>query len=330
LEIILVDDGSTDKCPEICDEYTQQDGRVKVIHKINGGVSDARNAGLDMAKGEYISFVYSDDYILDDMLFELYKAVSKTKADMAICDIITVEESGKLLQHEKVGMNLYNTEEFWKYRYEKHPMACMVAWNKLYHHKIFKDIRYEYGRIHEEEIILPLLVSNCKNIVTTSNSAYVYVHRKGSITHSNYTVKNLQIVDDRLKMFNHLLCAGLDDFALIALKNVFSELKHAYICLDLSEEEVRAKYRDYLKKFNIEKKKIRLGKKKIIEYSVLNVLPVNNAFHNMVKYFYSTYEISDIKLHKLANAKKLVVLARSGIVVNGVIVLKNDREKTKA
>ena len=93
LEIILVDDGSPDKCPEICEEYAKKDNRIKIIHKKNGGLSDARNAGLKVATGKYIGFVDSDDYIEKDMYQVLYNNIIKTNSDISIVNLKEVKEN---------------------------------------------------------------------------------------------------------------------------------------------------------------------------------------------------------------------------------------------
>ena len=94
LEIILVDDGSPDNCGNICDEYALSDSRIRIIHKKNGGLSDARNAGLDIARGNYILFVDSDDYIDETMVEKLYEALEKEKAEMSLCSFVYVNDDG--------------------------------------------------------------------------------------------------------------------------------------------------------------------------------------------------------------------------------------------
>ena len=95
IEIILVDDGSPDKCPQICDKYAKQDKRIKVIHKENGGLSDARNVGLDMAKGEYIAFIDSDDWVEDSFIEQLLTNLISTNSDISICGYTLVNENNQ-------------------------------------------------------------------------------------------------------------------------------------------------------------------------------------------------------------------------------------------
>lgn len=157
LEIILVDDGATDNSGKICDEFAKKDSRIKVIHKENGGLSDARNFGLDIATGKYISFIDSDDFV-NKRLFEiLHKEIIKNDYDIAFCDYFKffendnvdeeISNSYKILEHTKYSiLNLYYDIG------HKHEKA-VVAWGKLYKSKFFKDIRYpkgkrEIGRAH--------------------------------------------------------------------------------------------------------------------------------------------------------------------------------------
>ncbi|MDY2590818.1 MAG: glycosyltransferase, partial [Agathobacter sp.] len=102
LEIILVDDGSPDKCPELCDLWTTKDNRIKVVHKCNGGLSSARNAGLDIACGDYISFVDSDDYIAPDMIANLYNCIIENKTDISACKIYSITNNN-ILVYDKIG-----------------------------------------------------------------------------------------------------------------------------------------------------------------------------------------------------------------------------------
>ena len=164
LEIILVDDGSPDKCGEICDEYGLLDDRIKVIHKENGGLSDARNAGLDIAAGEYIAFVDSDDYIAGDYVETLLAALNEHDADVAMCAYAvtsSLEYDGSIFEagHDDDkkrdgAIEVCSREELLKNLYDANHCDAtyfIVAWNKLYKASLWEGIRFPKGKIHEDE-----------------------------------------------------------------------------------------------------------------------------------------------------------------------------------
>ncbi len=182
LEIILVDDGSPDNCGKICDEYAAKDSRVKVIHQKNGGLSAARNAGLDIATGEYIGFVDSDDYIAPDMYEKLYNALVSNEADMSICN------------HQKVGIKLFfddnempllteviSEQDAMRKQYECLNCSIVVAWSKLYKRVIWNDLRFPSGKIHEDEFVSFDVFYKCKRIAIISDKLYCYYIRADGI-----------------------------------------------------------------------------------------------------------------------------------------------------
>lgn len=182
LEIILVDDGSPDNCGRICDEYKGKDSRIKVIHKENGGLSSARNAGLDIATGDYIGFVDSDDYIEPDMYSKLLQAIAKENCSLAICGTAYVFEDGKRIEKTLAGnvlvMNFEEAlTEMNQYRY-----FDMGAWSKLYNAKLFADIRFPVGRLSEDFFIMFKIFDKAQKIVFVSDPVYNYVQRKDSIS----------------------------------------------------------------------------------------------------------------------------------------------------
>ena len=143
LEIILVDDGSPDNCGKIADEYAKKDNRIKVIHKKNGGLSDARNAGIDIVKGKYIAFVDSDDYIEKEYIEIMYNAIRTNKVKIVQCGINKVNDDGKVLDsYGYLDNELINSKRIIEEKYTKYPISNVVAWNKLYSTDLFKDIRY--------------------------------------------------------------------------------------------------------------------------------------------------------------------------------------------
>ncbi|MBQ5754212.1 MAG: glycosyltransferase, partial [Oscillospiraceae bacterium] len=184
-ECILVDDGSTDGGPALCDKYARNDDRFKVIHKPNGGLSSARNSGIEVAQGRYIAFVDSDDVILKDYLKVLYSAIQKEGADMAICGVEDVNEFCQSLPAPALtlpakegtfsGMELI--EEF----YGESGTYYTVAWNKLYKAELWKTLRYPHGLIHEDDAVAHCVFHACKKVTCVAQPLYLYRMRTGSI-----------------------------------------------------------------------------------------------------------------------------------------------------
>jgi glycosyltransferase involved in cell wall biosynthesis len=171
LEIILVDDGSPDNCGKICDEHAKKDKRIKVIHKPNGGLSDARNAGLDMAKGEYIAFVDSDDYIAEEMCEELLDIALKQNADIAACAQYILENKGVRVSGADVADDLSIDEIRYLILMDRYSNC---AWDKLYKADLFKDLRFCVGIYSEDLFIMPSLFFTAKKAVLTKKPYYYY------------------------------------------------------------------------------------------------------------------------------------------------------------
>lgn len=187
LEIILVDDGSTDNSGKRCDYWAEQDNRIKVIHKQNGGISSARNAALDIASGEYVAFVDSDDLIMPTMYQEMIDNITDDKS-IVVCDYEIIDESGNSLGCESniLMKNEYTPQDFLVsvYKSPRIHTNVVVAWNKIYSKEFFDNVRYTDGFIHEDEEIIHRLVLSAKRIVFIARKLYLYRIRSGSIMHS--------------------------------------------------------------------------------------------------------------------------------------------------
>ena len=189
LEIILVDDGSPDNCPIMCDEWAEKDNRIKVIHKINGGLSDARNAGLDIATGEYIAFVDSDDWILPNMYERMLCIITQEEADICACNICSCYPDCETVW----GCNEYtvgNSTQILDMLYSdtKYPVA---AWNKLYKKQCWETLRFPVGKICEDAFTTYRLVHNSKKIVQIPEAFYCYRIRPESIMTSAFSLKRM-------------------------------------------------------------------------------------------------------------------------------------------
>lgn len=205
LEIILVDDGSPDRCAQICDDYSREDYRIKVIHKKNGGLSDARNAGLDIAIGEYISFVDSDDYINKYYIETLYNGIKKNKSQISICEyarVNEIENDDKVFKNE---ITVINKMDAWSnlYNYEKR-VTFVIACGKLFEKSLFDSIRFPIGKINEDSFILYKLYFEADRIVYNKAKLYYYCSRDNSIMNNDFSMKkldDLQALEEQIYFF---------------------------------------------------------------------------------------------------------------------------------
>ena len=183
LEIILVDDGSPDRCPYICDEYASQDSRVKVIHKENGGLSDARNVGMKIVSGEYVCFIDSDDWIELSMIETLYNLLIAHDCDISSGGIKMVWEDNRPFQvlYPFEGCHVLEDKEYALDCLMSNQYLVPMVWNKLYKTEIIKDIDFPKGKNHEDEYWSWRVISNANKIVCLETPMYNYLQRSGSI-----------------------------------------------------------------------------------------------------------------------------------------------------
>ncbi|MBR2089671.1 MAG: glycosyltransferase family 2 protein [Fibrobacter sp.] len=204
LEIILVDDGSPDNCPQICDKYAARDNRIVVIHKENGGLSDARNAGLNICKGEYISFIDSDDWVSLEYINELYSSIKETHADIAIVNHKHVTSFPAREIQEKRRIKPFSKQQaLFKLIAEQH-QPFVVSWGKLYRRELFSDIRFPIRKHHEDEFTSHLLINKAAKVAYSNRTMYFYYQRTDSITKQNHILDVIEAFENRLKFtINH-------------------------------------------------------------------------------------------------------------------------------
>lgn len=197
LEIILVDDGSPDNCPQMCDEWSKKDKRIRVIHKKNGGLSDARNAGIDCATGEYISFVDSDDNLHVDFLSVLYNSLIKNKATISICDFKRFDNEMDVMTKIEFPLveNIYTNVEACKMQYTHDNIKFVTAWGKIYNMKLFSELRYPVSKIHEDEFVTFQAFYNSEQIVAINYPLYYYRNNENSIMNQKFTLKGYDIIE---------------------------------------------------------------------------------------------------------------------------------------
>lgn len=184
LEIILVDDGSSDGSGEICDTLGRQDERIRVIHQENRGLSEARNCALNIAKGDYIAFVDSDDFIAENMYEMLLNKIHQYDADMVICGYSKwFEKDGTTTQMIPIMEEcVLKREDVYEMHFQEDKSVLLpVAWNKLYKKSLWQNIRYPKGKYHEDEYVIHHLVHLCENIAMIPECYYYYSIRQNSI-----------------------------------------------------------------------------------------------------------------------------------------------------
>ncbi len=195
LEIILVDDGSTDNCPIICDEWTNRDNRIRVIHKKNGGLSDARNAGMAAASGEYISFIDSDDWIEPEMMERLLRAIVQDESDIAACTVKMVWEDGspgKLLTAQE---NCVLNREEAQRALLRETLLKQPVWYKLYKTDLVKEIPFAVGKYHEDVFWSYQAIGAAKRVSVIDYPGYNYFQRSDSIMGEGYSLKRLDAIE---------------------------------------------------------------------------------------------------------------------------------------
>ena len=243
LEIILVDDGSPDNCPAICDQWQGKDNRIKVIHQWNNGLSVARNEGLKLAHGECIGFVDSDDWIESEMYEKLLSALQETDADIAVGGFEGFTEDSKPIGYIKtkpIEKKLYSAEEALRMLLKGEGFICNNVWNKLYRRTTLLNITFPKGKLYEDVPWTAEVIGNSQKIVCIDYIFYHYLSRPNSLSH-DVRLKISQ-VQDKLEMFEervkyvHEYFPALDKFGVLRFQNLccrkYLELSMEFTHLD--------------------------------------------------------------------------------------------------
>ena len=196
IEVILVDDGSPDRCGSICDEYQKKDMRIKVIHKKNGGLSDARNVGIKTAHGEYITCIDSDDFISQFFLENLWIAIKESGCEIATSWFVDYYEGDKIPKAQKLDIKdiqVLNKEEFYERLLYQNGVE-VSAWGKLYKSNLFQGVEYPVGKLYEDIPTTYLLVEKTTRIAVIPNVDYFYFQRKTSIAQATFSIKKMDAI----------------------------------------------------------------------------------------------------------------------------------------
>lgn len=279
LEIILVDDGSLDNCSQICDKWAEKDKRIVVIHKKNGGLSDARNAGLNIATGEYIGFIDSDDWISKSMYEMLIKEMKKYNCDIIECGINYInDENGRIIRTTDCrNKHIFNVDEA-MFELVNEKLLHQVVWNKLYRKECINGFLFKFGKYNEDEFWTYRIIHKSKKVMCIPNKLYFYRQRGDSIM-GNFSEKNLDALESRYER-------------LIFFKKYYpnlvsnEQLRQIYLCIYFYQKVLS---------INIDKK----ARKKIL---------------NKIKKYYQLVNLDRTSLKKFTTKEKInIILSKYSI-----------------
>lgn len=231
LEIVLVDDGSPDRCGAMCDTWAARDPRIKVIHKENGGLSDARNAGLEIATGDLISFIDSDDWIEPTFFEKLWDAMQTSGAEIAACAANYVTEDGEVLRIRSAAPGPVGRLEALR-RLVMEDGVYQTVWNMLYRREVIDGILFEKGKYNEDEFWTYRVLDRTACLVTVEEPLYNYLQRGTSIIGVGYHVRRLDGLEARfqrmeyLQKYDELACLTRQQFVFDCMWHLQCVLKY--------------------------------------------------------------------------------------------------------
>ena len=259
LDIILIDDGSTDLSGKMCDDWQKRDKRVTVIHKQNGGLSDARNAGLNVARGVYYAFVDSDDYISSDMIEVMVNSMDRNSCEIAICNIVRFTELGDsfLFYHPATGEQILLGEK--RFQTLSQPSVC----NKIFKANLFDNIRFPKGKYYEDTFVYHELLYRAKNIVLTGSDSYWYLERNDSIVgRPQYTIRYFDFIEAVWERARFLLENDVQPYGDEACLSLYAAFSNAEKNIGKTAEN-REKFKEARKQYELAYKTL-IGKKNSI------------------------------------------------------------------
>lgn len=249
IEVILVDDGSPDNCGKICDEYKKNDNRIIVIHKSNGGLSDARNVGISVATGDYIAFIDSDDYVDNNYISYLYNLLVLNNSDISIVMPYIVDENYIIknkTRKEKI-YNYNNVEALKIMLYQKKFETS--AWGKLFKVDVIKNIEFPKGKIYEDLGTIYKYILNANKITFSTKKSYYYLQRSDSIMRGVYKSNDLDYVSNAKLLFDEMINIGDLDLIKAAKSRYLSANFSVLLKLKKRDKIVRKKLLDNIKKY---------------------------------------------------------------------------------
>lgn len=225
LEIILSDDGSTDSSGIICDEWAKKDHRIRVIHKENGGLSDARNAGIEIATGNWYAFIDSDDFIVDDTLERLYNVAVSNNCQMAVCNMVRIYENGETepFYCPVTEPTVYHGND--RFATLNQPSVC----NKLFHAELFENLRFPKGKFYEDTFVYHILAHRAQAIALTGHDGYYYRSRRESILGQPiYTDRYFDCIEAVYERVKYLISNQIPHYAEEACESLYVDVRLGY------------------------------------------------------------------------------------------------------
>ncbi len=246
-ELILVDDGSPDNCGKICDEYAEKDARIRVIHKENGGLSDARNAGIEASCGEYLMFVDSDDWVDENYAYNMLENILSTESDIAICGLNCAYPSGEI---KHISTTIDKDEIITPYEACRR-MTLEAGWhyvsvcNKIFRKTMFQTIRFPIRKLHEDVFVAHRLYFESKQIGVITKPLYFYSMREGSITHKKMNIhRAINCFEHEVDRYLFYRSKKLKDLQSFYFKSIYSKTLQV---IELTDRESKPIVRDVLR-----------------------------------------------------------------------------------
>lgn len=272
-ELILVDDGSTDHSRVICDEWKKRDDRVRVIHKENGGLSDARNVGIDASNGDWLLFVDGDDFISANAIEKMYNAANEYDCEIAVCNMVRIYDDGSTepFYHPVDKTTVLKASD--RFETLKQPSVC----NKLFSVSLFQNVRFPKGKYFEDTFVYHALVYQAQNVVMTGQDGYYYLSRRESILgQMKYSDRYFDMIEAMYMRMTFLLEHDVDQYVTEACLSMYAVVSNAEKNLKRTSEnsdeykQMRLWYKEAYKKLM---KSADVGLKQKIRSSILRFIP---------------------------------------------------------
>lgn len=266
IEIILINDGSTDNSGQVCDQYCEIDKRISVIHKENGGQSDARNVGLDVAVGDYIMFVDSDDFVADNYVELMLATMVSEQADIVCCGFSFTDEYGKVtVSVSNKAKAVISAEETLHLLIQDNNPIENYVWNKIYKRCYFDKEKFPIGRLYEDVATTYKILIKCNTVALIPNELYYYRLRPGSTVHE----ANMKSIEDSVRVQLERYQALSDTYPQLSLEltdSFLNSLCRTYgLLIQLKADAETKRFRKYIisvkKKWNVFRSRLPLKKK---------------------------------------------------------------------